>query len=208
MRIIMRRRKPADRFRPVLKSSAIAVAASIEDMSSGSDFRFLLVRYPDDWQFRGADDRRLEGKIETVIIERRHPDGIPGGRYLRVPIDSVVDPWGRVAIDLEFDTPHGVQHAELSIQTRDDALAGAKIHEEGPENIHITGGSVLAQTAAASIFFVDGSPGDVLDLTDDPVGRWSAGDSDGTHTLYVRRDQAGERSAALAVRNGITVQVR
>lgn len=206
----MRRRKPADRFRPVLKSSAIAVAASIEDMSDGSDFRFLLVRYPDDWVFNGADDHRLAGKIESVVIERRHPDGIPSGRYLRVPIDSIIDPWGRVAIDLEFDTPEGTQHAELSIQTRDDAVANtaATSQDNGPDTIHITGGSVLAQTAASSIFFVEGSPGDVLDLTDDQAGHWSAGDSDGTHRLYLRHDLAGKRTAALAVRNGISVSVK
>jgi hypothetical protein len=194
----------------VLKSSAIAVAASIEDMSDGQDFRFLLVRYPDGWVFKGADDRRLEGKIECVSIQRRHPDGIPSGHYLRVPIDSVVDPWGRVAIDLEFETYEGVQHAELSIQTRDDTLAVGTPQPagDGPEPMHMIGGTVLAQTAAASIFFVEGNAGDVLDLTDDTTGRWSAADSDGTHTLYVRRDNAGQRSATIAVRNGISVSVR
>lgn len=205
---MIRGRKPADRFRPVLKSSAIAVAASIEDMSDGSDFRFLLVRYPDAWVFQGADDHRLAGKIESVVIERRHPDGIPSGRYLRVPIDSIVDPWGRVAVDLEFDTPEGPQHAELSIQTRDDALTTPEASaQDAAETIHITGGSVLAQTAASSIFFVEGNTGDVLDLSDDQAGCWSAGDTDGTHTLYVRHDHAGKRTAALAVRRGITVSV-
>jgi hypothetical protein len=206
---IMRRRKPAERFRPVLKSSAIALAASIDDMSEGSDFRFLLVRYPEAWSFKGTDDHRLDGKVESVTIERRHPDGIPNGRYLRVPVDSVVDPWGRVAIDLEFDTPEGVQHAELTIQTRDDAMATSLSSgfDSDPETIHITGGSVLAQTAAAAVFFVEGSPGDVLDLSDDQAGRWSAGDTDGTHTLYLRYDHAGKRTATLAVRNGITVSV-
>ena len=204
----MRRRK-AERFRPVLKSSAIAVAASIEDMSDGSDFRFLLVRYPDAWTFAGADDHRLEGRIESVIIQRRHPDGIPSGRYLRVPIDSVVDPWGRVAIDLAFDTPEGVQHAELSIQTRDDSMAASAslIEGEGPESMRMMGGIALAHSAAASIFFVEGSAGDVLDLTDDTAGRWIAGDSDGNHTLYRRQDKAGKRTAMIAVRNGITVNV-
>ena len=202
----MRRRK-AERFRPVLNSSAIAVAASIEDMSDGADFRFLLVRHPDHWVFKGADDHRLEGKVESVTIERRHPDGIPSGRYLRVPIDSIIDPWGRVAIDLEFDTPEGAQHAELTIQTRDDTMAAGTAPDPDAETIHITGGSVLAQTAAAAIFFVEGSPGDVLDLSDDQAGRWSAGDSDGTHTLYLRHDNSGKRTATLAVRNGISVSV-
>jgi hypothetical protein len=121
----------------------------------------------------------------------------------------VVDPWGRVAVDLAFATPEGVQHAELTIQTRDDAMAGSLMPELGigPETIHITGGSVLAQTAASAVFFVEGSPGDVLDLTDDQAGRWIAGDSDGTHTLYLRHDQAGKRTATLAVRNGITVSL-
>jgi hypothetical protein len=209
MRTIMRRRKPANRFRPVLKSSAIALAASIDDLSDGPDFRFLLVRHPDGWSFSGTDDHRLAGKIESVTIERRHPDGIPGGRYLRVPIDSVVDPWGRVAIDLAFDTPQGVQHAELSIQTRDDSMdAGqAPVEPAGPETIRITGGSALAEKAAEAIFFVDGSAGDVLDLSDDKSGRWIAGDSDGTHTLYLRHDSSGKRTATLAVRKGITVSV-
>lgn len=204
----MRRRKPAERFRPVLKSSAIAVAASIEDMSEGGDVRFLLVRYPDDWSFKGTDDHRLNGKVETVAIERRHPDGIPSGRYLRVPVDCVVDPWGRVAIDLAFDTPEGVQHAELTIQTRDDAIAACDGAAADAETIHITGGSVLAQTAASAVFFIEGSPGDVLDLSDDRAGHWSAGDSDGTHTLYLRHDKIGKRTATLAVRNGITVSLR
>ncbi len=205
----MRRRKPAERFRPVLKSSAIAVAASIDDLSDGGDVRFLLVRHPDSWSFKGCDDHRLDGKVESVTIERRHPDGIPSGRYLRVPVDAVVDPWGRVAIELEFDTPEGVQHAELTIQTRDDTMAASLSSgsETDPETIHITGGSVLAQTAAAAVFFVEGSPGDVLDLSDDNTGRWSAGDSDGTHTLYLRHDQGGQRTATLAVRKGITVSV-
>jgi hypothetical protein len=209
MRSIMRRRKPAERFRPVLKSSAIAVAASIEDMPDGLDFRFLLVRFPDYWAFKGTDDHRLDGKVETVTIERRHPDGIPSGRYLRVPIDPVVDPWGRVAIDLEFETPQGVQHAELSIQTRDDTMAAPDTRStaDGPETIHITGGSVLAQTAASAVFFIEGSPGDVLDLSDDRTGRWTPGDSDGIHTLYLRHDEVGKRTATLAVRNGMTVSV-
>ncbi|MDQ7250943.1 hypothetical protein [Dongia sedimenti] len=205
----MRRRKPAERFRPILKSSAIAVAASIDDVSDGSDFRFLLVRYPDGWVFTGTDDHRLDGKVETVTIERRHPDGIPSGRYLRVPIDPVVDPWGRVAIDIAFDTPDGVQHAELTIQTRDDTAAARDASDEGgPEAIHITGGSVLAQTAAAAVFFIEGNPGDVLDLSDDRSGRWIAGDSDGTHTLYMRHDTAGKRTATLAVRNGVAVSMK
>jgi hypothetical protein len=205
----MRRRKPAERFRPVLKSSAIAVAASIEDMSDGSDFRFLLVRYPDGWEFKGSDDHRLDGKVESVTIERRHPDGIPSGRYLRVPVDPVVDPWGRVAIDFAFDTPDGVQHAELTIQTRDDTMVATESPSvgDGPETIRMTCGSVLAQTAASAVFFVEGNRGDVLDLTDDQTGRWMPGDSDGTHTLYLRRDQSGKRTATLAVRNGITVSV-
>jgi len=205
----MRRRKPAERFRPVLKSSAIAVAASIDDMADGPDCRFLLVRYPESWEFKGADDHRLEGKIESVTIQRRHPDGIPGGSYLRVPVDSMIDPWGRVAVDLEFDTPEGVQHAELSIQTRDDTQTGgnAAAQVEHPESMHIVGGSVLALTGPSSVFFVEGSSGDVLDLTDDKTGRWSVGDSDGTHTLYLRHDRSGQRSATLAVRNGILVSL-
>jgi hypothetical protein len=206
----MRRRKPAERFRPVLKSSAIAVAASIDDMSDGPDVRFLLVRHPEGWTFKGTDDHRLDGKIESVTIERRHPDGIPGGCYLRVPVDAVVDPWGRVAIELEFDTPDGIQHAELTIQTRDEAMAAntAGGLDGDPETIHITGGSVLAQHAASAVFFIEGSAGDVLDLSDDRTGHWTAGDSDGTHTLYLRHDPRGQRTATLAVRNGITVSVR
>jgi hypothetical protein len=205
----MRRRKPAERFRPILKSAAIAVAASIDDVSDGSDFRFLLVRYPDGWVFKDTDDHRLAGKIASVAIERRHPDGIPGGRYLRVPVDAVVDPWGRVAIDLAFDTPDGVQHAELTIQTRDDTMAAMDAGDaDGPETIHITGGSVLAQTAASAVFFIEGNRGDVLDLSDDQTGRWTAGDSDGTHTLYMRHDTGGKRTATLAVRNGVAVSLK
>jgi hypothetical protein len=205
----MRRRNSAERFRPVLKSSVIALAASIDDGSDGGDFRFLLVRHPDSWTFNGTDDHRLAGKIETVTIERRHPDGIPSGRYLRVPIDSLVDPWGRVAIDLAFDTPDGVQHAELSIQTRDDTMkAGAATGPgDDPETIRIAGGLILAQTADSAIFFVEGSAGDMLDLSDDKTGRWIAGDSDGTHTLYLRHDTSGRRTGTVAVRNGVAVSV-
>ncbi len=203
----MRRRKPAARFRPVLKTSAIAVAASINDLSDGTDVRFLLVRYPETWTYNGADDHRLDGKVESVTVDRRHPDGIPSGHYLRVPVDSIVDPWGRVAVDLAFDTPDGVQHAELTIQTRDDVMVRrtALAEAAGPEIIRITGGSVLALTAASAVFFVEGNPGDVLDLSDDKVGRWKAGDSDGTHTLYIRHDPTGKRTATVAVRNGMTV---
>jgi hypothetical protein len=45
-------------------------------------------------------------------------------------------------------------------------------------------------------------------LSDDRTGHWTAGDSDGTHTLYLRHDPRGQRTATLAVRNGITVSVR
>jgi hypothetical protein len=129
---------------------------------------------------------------------------------LRVPVDAVVDPWGRVAIELEFDTPDGIQHAELTIQTRDEAMAAntAGGLDGDPETIHITGGSVLAQHAASAVFFIEGSAGDVLDLSDDRTGHWTAGDSDGTHTLYLRHDPRGQRTATLAVRNGITVSLR
>jgi hypothetical protein len=80
--------------------------------------------------------------------------------------------------------------------------------EDGPETIRITGGSILGQTAPSAVFFVEGNAGDVLDLTDDLAGRWTAGDSDGTHTLYLRHDKSGKRTATLAVRNGVTVSVR
>ena len=204
----MRRRNSAERFRPMLKSSVIAVAASIEDLSDGGDFRFLLVRHPDTWTFAGTDDHRLDGQLETVIIERRLPDCFPSGRYLRVPIDSLVDPWGRVAIDLAFKTPQGVQHAELSIQTRDDAMkTEAPGAGDTAETIQIGGGMIQAETAHSAIFFVEGSAGDRLDLSDDDTGRWTAGDSDGTHTLYLRHDASGKRTAAVAVRNCVAVSV-
>jgi hypothetical protein len=206
----MQSRKAAARFRPVLNSSGIAVAASIEDMADGPDCRFLLVKYPEGWSFKGADDHRLQGRIESVTVQCRNPDGIPRGRYLRVPVDSLVDPWGRVAVDLEFDTYEGVQHAELSIQTRDDALTGDDVLPEAnrPEGMHIVGGSVLAQAGKSSVFFVEGNSGDVLDLSDDKTGAWSMGDSDGTHTLYLRKDRAGKRTATLAVRKGISVSLK
>ena len=47
----------------------------------------------------------------------------------------------------------------------------------------------------------------MLDLSNDPSGRWMPGDNDGTHTLYVRSDRSGARTATLAVRNVIAVKL-
>ena len=40
-----------------------------------------------------------------------------------------------------------------------------------------------------------------------PEGRWQNGDTDGTHTLDIRRDQDGRRTATLAVRNAVAVKL-
>jgi len=206
----MSRRRGATRFRPVLNSAEIAVAASIDDVSDAQDCRFLLVKHPESWTFLKADDHRLEGRIESLRIDRRNPDGIPAGRYLRVPVDSMVDPWGRVAVDLEFETPDGTQHAELTIQTREERGPGAQTAAAPtqPDSVHMYGGAALAKTASTSVFFVEGSAGDVLDLSDDGEGSWSAGDTDGSHTLYLRHDATGARTAALAVHNAVVVKLR
>jgi len=217
---MMPRRKRAAPFRPVLNAAAkVAVAASIgSDVSGSEECRYLLIRFPDDWTFKRIDDTRLVDQIETVKIGRRHPDGIPVGRYLRVPVEPLVDPWGRVAVGLEFETPQGLQSAELTVQTHDDAAPPAEgsgstapngDHGTGDpdEGIRLSSNSLLRLTNKSTVFFVEGNPGDMLDLTDDETGQWSVGDSDGAHTLYIRRDRSGRRSAALAVRCGIAVKV-
>ena len=61
---------------------------------------------------------------------------------------------------------------------------------------------------AQSPLFVEGGVGDTLDLSDDPDGRWQTGDTDGIHTLYIRRDRDGRRTATLAVRNGVAVSLK
>ena len=211
---MMPRRKRAAQFRPVLNAAKVAVAASIgSDVSGSEDCRYLLIRFPDDWTFKRIDDSRLADQIETVKIGRRHPDGIPVGRYLRVPVEPLVDPWGRVAVGLEFETPQGPQSAELTVQTHDDAAppaegsAPAFLSSDLDEGIRLSSNSLLRLTNKSTVFFVEGNPGDMLDLTDDETGQWSIGDSDGAHTLYIRRDRSGRRSAALAVRCGIAVKV-
>jgi hypothetical protein len=204
---IMRRRKRAARFRPLLKSAAVAMAAAIDDVSGQEDCRHLLIRVPDDWRFSRIDDHRLARAIDTVALDRRNPDGLPAGRYLRLPIEPLVDPWGRVSVGLEFDTPTGTQTAELSVQTRDDRPDCDGAAGEAEDGIRLYAQSLLQLTGRTTIFFVEGSTGDVVDLTDDEVGRWSQSDSDGQHTLYIRRDRSGRRSGAIAVRCGIEVKL-
>ncbi|HVZ00373.1 MAG TPA: hypothetical protein VHA35_12760 [Dongiaceae bacterium] len=184
----------------------MAIAPSIDEIPGTSEPRALLVKIPDDWTFRRFDDQRYTGDVETVAVKPRDPDGVPPGRYLRVAVDQLIDPWGRVAVGMEFDTPAGVQRAELSLETQDEAL---KAETHPPiDGIEVDAKSLLALDGGSqSLLFVEGRPGDTLDLSDDPEGRWSGGDTDGTHTLYIRRDDDGRRTATLAVRNAVAVKL-
>ncbi len=203
---MMGRRGAPARFRPVLRSTGMAIAPSIDDVSGSQDCRALLVKIPEDWTFRRVDEQRYTGEIETVQVKPRDPDGIPAGRYLRLAVDKLIDPWGHVAVGMEFETPDGVQRAELSLETRDDVLKpdSSAHHADG---IEVDAKSLLALDGGESLLFVEGRPGDVLDLSGDLDGRWSTGDSDGTHTLYVRHDEAGNRTATLAVKNAVSVRL-
>jgi hypothetical protein len=166
----------------------------------------LLVKIPDDWTFVRFDDQRYTGEVETVTVKPRDPDGVPPGRYLRVAVDQLIDPWGRVAVGMEFETPDGVQRAELSLETQDDALK-PDIHHQ-MDGIEVDAKSLLALDGGSqSPLFVEGRAGDILDLSDDPEGRWHSGDSDGTHTLYIRHSEDGKRNATLAVRNAVAVRL-
>jgi len=202
----MHRRNGPARFRPVLRSTGMAMAPSTDEISGAQDCRALLVKIPDEWTFRRVDDQRYTGEIETVLVKPRDPDGVPAGRYLRFAVDQLIDPWGRVAVGMEFDTPDGTQRAELSLETRDDAMrseAGGEI-----DGIEVDAKSLLAlEGGSQSPLFVEGGPGDSLDLSDDPEGRWHTGDTDGTHTLYIRRDDNGRRTQTLAVRNAVSVRL-
>jgi hypothetical protein len=184
----------------------MAIAPDIEEVAGTLEPRALLVKIPDDWTFRRFDDQRYMGDVETVAVRPRDPDGVPPGRYLRVAVDQLIDPWGRVAVGMEFDTPTGPQRAELSLQTQDDALK-PEVHP-ALDGIEVDAKSLLALDGGAhSLLFVEGRAGDTLDLSDDPEGRWQSGDNDGTHTLYIRRDQDGRRNATLAVRNAVAVKL-
>jgi hypothetical protein len=202
----MRRRIGPARFRPILRSTGMAIAPSIDEIPGSAEPRALLVKIPDAWTFRRFDDQRYIGDVETVTVRPRDPDGVPPGRYLRVAVDQLIDPWGRVAVGMEFDTPDGSQRAELSLETQDDALK-PDIHQQ-MDGIEVDAKSLLALDGGSqSPLFVEGRAGDTLDLSDDPEGRWQSGDSDGTHTLYIRRSEDGKRTATLAVRNAVAVRL-
>jgi hypothetical protein len=210
----MRRPNRTARFKPVLNTAEMAMTPSIDDGADGQDCRAFLVRIPEQWEFKRIEDGRLAGEIETVVIRRRHPDGIPAGRYLRLPVETLADPWGRVSVGLEFDTPEGSQHAELTFQSHDEPMGDDTkpddaIGPEAPafESIQIDVLAVRELSGTATVFFVEGDTGDVVDLSGDEVGRWVIGDSDGTHTLYIRSDASGKRGPTLAVRNGIAVKL-
>jgi hypothetical protein len=189
-----------------VRSTGMALVPDIDEVPGTLQPRALLVKIPDEWTFRRVDDRRYTGEIETVVVKPRDPDGVPAGRYLRLAVDQLIDPWGRAAVGMEFDTPAGAQRAELSLDTRDEQMKP----DDGPEidGIEVDAKSLIAlETTAQSPLFVEGGTGDSLDLSDDPDGRWQTGDTDGTHTLYIRRDRDGRRNAALAVRNAVAVKL-
>jgi hypothetical protein len=184
----------------------MAIAPSIDEVPGTAEPRALLVKIPDEWTFRRFDDQRYVGEVETVTVKPRDPDGVPAGRYLRVAVDQLIDPWGRVAVGMEFETPAGTQRAELSLETQDDALK-PEIHHQ-MDGIEVDAKSLLALDGGSQqLLFVEGRVGDMLDLSDDPEGRWQSGDSDGTHTLYIRRNEDGKRTATLAVRNAVSVRL-
>ena len=202
----MRRRNGPARFRPILRSTGMSMAPGIDEVSDTQDCRALLVKIPDDWKFSRVDDQRYTGEIETVVVKPRDPDGVPAGRYLRLAVDQLIDPWGRVAVGMEFDTPDGTQRAELSLDTHDDVMKPEVGYQV--DGIEVDAKSLLAINGGSqSLLFVEGGPGDSLDLSDDPDGRWQNGDTDGTHTLYIRRDIDGRRTATLAVRNAVAVKL-
>jgi hypothetical protein len=184
----------------------MSMAPGIDEVSDTQDCRALLVKIPDDWKFSRVDDQRYTGQIETVVVKPRDPDGVPAGRYLRLAVDQLIDPWGHVAVGMEFDTPDGTQRAELSLDTHDDVMkpdAGSEI-----DGIEVDAKSLLAlEGTTYAPLFVEGGVGDSLDLSYDPEGRWQTGDTDGTHTLYIRRDDDGRRTATLAVRNAVSVKL-
>jgi hypothetical protein len=184
----------------------MALAPGLDEIPGTSEPRALLVKIPEEWTFRRVDDQRYTGEIETVVVKPRDPDGVPAGRYLRLAVDQLIDPWGRVAVGMEFDTPDGTQRAELSLDSRDEQMkpeADADI-----DGIEVDAKSLLALDGGTqSPLFVEGGVGDTLDLSDDPDGRWQTGDTDGIHTLYIRRDRDGRRTATLAVRNAVSVKL-
>jgi hypothetical protein len=184
----------------------MSIAPGIDEVSDTQDSRALLVKIPDDWKFSRVEDQRYTGEIETVVVRPRDPDGVPAGRYLRLAVDQLIDPWGRVAVGMEFDTPDGTQRAELSLDTHDDVMKPeVGYHVDG---IEVDAKSLLAINGGShSLLFVEGGVGDSLDLSDDPDGRWQNADTDGTHTLYIRRDIDGRRTATLAVRNAVAVKL-
>jgi len=194
----MRRRNGPARFRPVLRSAGqstdMAIAPNIDEIPGSAEPRALLVKIPDDWTFQRFDDQRYTGDVETVTVKPRDPDGVPAGRYLRV------------AVGMEFEPPAGLQRAELSLDTHDDALKPDLYQQM--DGIEVDAKSLLALDGSTqSPLFVEGRPGDTLDLSDDPEGRWQNADTDGTHTLYIRRDENGRRTATLAVRNAVAVKL-
>jgi hypothetical protein len=188
----------------------VGLTVTLGDDADEMQGRALLVQIPEDWHLAGVEDRSFENGIETVILRDGDSDGIPAGRYLRLAIDPLLDPWGRVMVGLNFETPDGLRHAELTVQTKEEA---STLHrEEGAPDVEggtrLTAEMVLELGGKSQVLFVDGGQGDVLDLRSDRRGKWAQGDSDGVHTLFLRSTRAGKRSILLAVRNGVAVKLK
>jgi hypothetical protein len=202
---------PAD---PFLNCGAVGLTVTLGDDAGETQGRALLVQIPEDWHLAGVEDRSFETGIETVRLRDGDSHGIPAGRYLRLAIDPLLDPWGRVMVGLSFETPDGPRHAELTVQTREEkpVMHGAGcakgIREPKGDGIRLTAERVLELGRKAQVLFVDGGRGDVLDLRGDRRGNWAQGDSDGVHTLFLRSTRAGKRSILLAVRNGVAVKLK
>jgi hypothetical protein len=195
--------------RPFLDCAAVGLTVSLGDPFGQRDSRALLVQIPETWRLAGVEDRSFENDVETISLGDRNPEGIPGGRYLRLAVDPLLDPWGRVMVGLNFDTPDGRRHAELSVQTKEDNPPAKAISiGEKPLGTRLTAKTVLELGGKAKILFVDGGQGDVLDLSGDRRGNWAQGDTDGVHTLFLRSTRTGKRGILLAVRNGVAVKLR
>jgi hypothetical protein len=191
----------------------VGLTVSLGGGSDQNQGRALLVQIPEDWRLAGVEDRSFENGIETVTLEDGVSEGIPPGRYLRLAIDPLIDPWGRVMVGLDFETPDGPRHAELTVQTKEENPALCRMGDPGDDpaaesGTRLTAEMVLELGGKAKVLFVDGGRGDVLDLRGDRRGKWAQGDSDGVHTLFLRSTRAGKRSILLAVRNGVAVKLK
>jgi hypothetical protein len=195
---------------PFLDGAALGMSINLGN-SDDRESRALLVQIPESWRLAGVEDRSYESAVETITLPDRNPHDVPAGQYLRLAVEPLLDPWGRVMLGLDFETPDGPRHAELMAQTRDESLQAKTARNENipsGSGIRLTAKTVLELSRKEKILFVDGGLGDLLDLSGDRRGFWSQGDSDGVHTLFSRSTRSGRREITLAVRNSVAVKLR